>query len=149
MNIKICSKSSSYKYHKRMKKCYYRSYLHFFCLDFVTHKFRSTSYHQSTYEYCYNNECKVVHPTYTNTTKPCINLHIQHFNHAGQRHCRIVHTVYRTIRRNSCNNTPKTCCAGTETNLLTFHCSIVLCYTHCVNSWVTPHLLRYIDAYTY
>ena len=132
-----------------MKKCNYRSYFHFFCFNFMTHKLRSTSYHQSTYEYCYDNECKIVHPTYSYPTKPCINLHIKHFNHTRQRHCRIVHTVYRTIRCNSRNDTPETSCTGTKTNLFTFHSSTVLRYTHCIKSWVTSHLLKYIDTYTY
>lgn len=100
-------------------------------------------------DFLHRNECKIVHPTYSYPTKPCINLHIKHFNHTRQRHCRIVHTVYRAIRCNSRNDTPETSCTGAKTNLFTFHSSAVLRYTHCIKSWVTSHLLRYIDTYTY
>ena len=149
MNIQIGSKSRTDKYDKRMKQCNYRSDLHFSGFDFVTHKFRCTSNHQSTDENCYNNECKIIHPTDSNTTKPCINLHIKHFNHTRKKHCGIVHAVYRTIRCNSRDHTPKACCPGTKANFLSFHRSTILSYTHCVNSWITAHFLRYIDTYPY
>ena len=97
---------AAYQNYKRMKQGYNRSDFHFAGFHFLAEKFRRTSYHQTADKHCNDYKCIVVHPSYTYTAKPGVNLHIQHLHHSGQRHSRIMHTIHRTIRGYSSYNTP-------------------------------------------
>ena len=79
MNIQIGSQSRSYQDDKRMQQRYDRSDFHFASFHLVAHEFRSSAYHQPADKYSDDEERKVIHPAYADTTDPRINLHVQHF----------------------------------------------------------------------
>ena len=117
-------------------------------LNLLTKKFRCTSDHQTADEYGNDQECIVVHETYTDTTEPCIDLHVQHLDHTGKRHCTVVHTVNGAIRSDSRSHRPQSGCTRTQTGFLTFHSTARLVNTHLVNFRITCHLIVNVTEYS-
>ena len=70
---------------------------------------------------CDNEERKVIHPAYADTTEPRINLHVQHFYHPRQRQSRVVHPVDRPIGGYGGHNTPQSGGTRPQTYFFSFH----------------------------
>ena len=101
-----------------MQQRYDRSDFHFAGFHLVPHEFRSPAYHQPADKYSDDEERKVIHPAYADTTEPCINLHVQHFYHPRKRQGRVVHPVDRPIGGYGGHNTPQS--GGTNPKRISF-----------------------------
>ena len=113
----------------------------------MAEKFRRTPYHQAADEHCDDDKGEIVHPTYAYPAKPRVNLHIQHFNHTGNRHGRIMHAIYRSVGSHRGSHTPQTGGSGSQTYFLALHGSVILCNTHGIHARISFHLCRHVNTY--
>ena len=124
-------------------------YLHLTGFHLMPKELWRSSHHQSTDEHSDDDKGEVVHPANAYTTKPGVDLHIEHLNHSRQGHRGVVHRVDRTVGGDCCCDTPQRSCGRTNAHLLAFHCPAILCNAHVVYPRITLHLLTDIDAHAY